>query len=192
MIARTEIEVSITGAIEAEQQLQSVADAEREVGTGGARASTGVDKLASSMRAIEQEGRSVSTGLGSVSSSLDGARDRLGSTLSAFNDLGDAFRLVGAGLAGGALFGGFADIAEVVGLMGDKFGLTALRVDQMVASQRTLSAELVARKFEVEDLGDAVDRYAHSLGLASQAQLTFRERQEALRKVAAGEVTSME
>lgn len=192
MIARTEIEVSITGAVQAEQQLQSVADAEREVGADGARASAGVDQLASSMRAIEQEGRRVNAGLGSVSSGLDGARDKLGSTLSAFNDLGDAFRLVGAGLAGGALFGGFADIAEVVGLMGDKFGLTALRVDQMAASQRTLSAELVARKFEVEDLGDAVDRYARSLGLASQAQLTFRERQEALRKVAAGEVTSME
>jgi hypothetical protein len=192
MIARTEIEVSITGAVQAEQQLQSVADAEREVGADGARASAGVDQLASSMRAIEQEGRRVNAGLGSVSSGLDGARDRLSSTLSAFNDLGDAFRLVGAGLAGGALFGGFADIAEVVGLMGDKFGLTALRVDQMAASQRTLSAELVARKLEVEDLGDAVDRYARSLGLASQAQLTFRERQEALRKVAAGEVTSME
>jgi hypothetical protein len=185
VIRRVEYEVTVDGASETSKGFDDVEAAEK-------RAANAAGDLSRQLDRVETSQKSIATSAPKVGVAFDGVRDKLGSTLTVFNDLGDAMMLLGAGLAGGALFGGLADIAEVVGLLGDKLGITAMRVDALSAAHRTLSSELVARKFEVENIGNALDQYARSLGLASAAQLTFRERQEALRQTAAGNITTME
>ena len=185
MIRRVEYEVTVDGATATAKGFDAVADAEDRATKSAQALSAGLDR-------VETAQASVASSAPRIGASFDSVRDNVGKTLTVFNDLGDVFRLFAAGLAGGALFGGLQDIAEVVSLLGDRMGLTAMRVDALASAHRTLSAELVARKFEVESLGNALDQYAKSLGLASAAQLTFRERQEALRQTAAGNITTME
>lgn len=184
-IRRTEFEVTVKGADATAKAFDDVAAAEDRATGAANRTGDAIDRAA----------KSAATAAASVPR-LGDAFERVtgptGKALQVFNDVGDVFRLLTAGLAGGALFGGLADIADAMGVLADKAGLTAMRVDALVRSGGVLSSELVARKLEVTNVTDAMERYAKSIGAASAAQLTFREQQAALQGIATGRIKTLE
>lgn len=171
MIGRQQFDIEVTGADAANRALAESKRRFDDVGVAGQAAGP---KL-----------RSLEDGLERVTGPA-------GKVLRVFNDVGDVFRLVTAGLAGGALFGGLQDIAEALGTLADKAGFTATRVEYLASTGRTLDADLVKRAQGINDLSDGMDRYARSLGVAAGAQLTFAERQAALRSIASGETKTRE
>lgn len=185
MIRRVEYQVSVDGADAAESGFDGVARAED-------RAADSAKRLDSAISGASSAAKGAAASVPRLGDALERVTGPTGKALQVFNDVGDAFRLLTAGLAGGALFGGLQDIAEAMGTLADKAGLTAMRVDALARSGGTLSADLVARKLEVSNLADAMERYAKSLGVASAAQLTFREQQAALRDIASGRVKTLE
>lgn len=69
---------------------------------------------------LEKMGKSAASakgGLGGVEGALEKITGPTGKALRVLNDVGDVFKLMGAGLAGGALFGGLQDIAEALKAM---------------------------------------------------------------------------
>jgi hypothetical protein len=184
-IRRTEFEVSVKGADATAKAFDEVAQAEGRATGAAVKTSDAID------RAAESAARATAA-VPRLGDAFERVTGPTGKALRVFNDVGDAFRLLTAGLAGGALFGGLQDIAEAMGLLADKAGLTAMRVDALVRSGGTLSTDLVQRKLEITNLSDAMERYAKSVGLASAAQLTFREQQAALQGIATGRIRTLE
>lgn len=184
-IRRTEFEVSVKGADATAKAFDEVAQAEGRATGAAVKTSDAID------RAAESAARATAS-VPRLGDAFERVTGPTGKALQVFNDVGDAFRLLTAGLAGGALFGGLQDIAEAMGLLADKAGLTAMRVDALVKSGGTLSTDLVQRKLEITNLSDAMERYAKGLGRASAAQLTWIEQQDALQGIATGRIKTLE
>jgi hypothetical protein len=96
-IMRQEVRIDVDGAAKAEKELKGVSAAN--------------DRIASSAKAASVGG------LKSLEGALEHVTAPAGKALRVLNDVGDVFRLLGAGLAGGALFGGLQDIAESLNVM---------------------------------------------------------------------------
>lgn len=184
-IRRTEFEVSVKGADATAKAFDEVAQAEGRATGAAVKTSDAID------RAAESAARATAS-VPRLGDAFERVTGPTGKALQVFNDVGDAFRLLTAGLAGGALFGGLQDITEAMGLLADKAGLTAMRVDALVKSGGTLSTDLVQRKLEITNLSDAMERYAKGLGRASAAQLTWIEQQDALQGIATGRIKTLE
>ena len=175
MIQRTEFQVAVTGAELAQRQFEAVAAAEKHAGDAAVPASRQMDTMgASTARAAESAGgfgRSV---------------DKLLGPLRTMANI-----LPGLGLSG-IILAGWEAGSWALGKLAEKMDITAFSAKGLADSGRILNADLVAQKLQVEDVSDAMDRYAKSIGLAGQAQLTFLEKQQALQAIARGDVKSNE
>lgn len=199
MIPKTIIGVEVQGADRAAQQLKSVGAATQGVTDETKKADAAVK---SAERAVESKtkadkaataamGESTSA-LKAAGSGLDTLTEGVGKALGKLNAVGDVFKVIGVGFAGGALFGGLQDIVETLGALHDKFVLATTSLEQMGTSAGLVNEKMLQSKLGVDNLSDGLDRYAKAMGLADSKAMSFLQHQEALRSIALGKTLDVE
>lgn len=172
--ARTGVVVDVIGAEVAARQLQSVAAAEAGIATAAVPASAGLDK--------------VNANLGRIGSGAEDMGKKTSLAAQAMSALRKAAELI-PGVELGTIF---AAAATGVALLASKLFGAADAAGELAKSSRVLTQQLVADAMKVNSIADGMDRYAKSVGAASGKALTFRQEQEALRKIASGEIVTSE
>ena len=124
--------------------------------------STAIDGVSAAAAKNAASTSGMAKGFGSVEAGLEKVTGPAGKALRVLNDVGDVFRLMGAGLAGGALFGGLQDIAEALKLM-------------YAAAERALDPNLWAQAQGIIAYEKAIEDAAKAATKAIQEQQRAQE-----------------
>ena len=179
-VTRHSVYLEVEGAKKAEQDLKAVDSADQKVVKSMGEVATATNKADKAMSSV--------SGGKKAAKEFEGVSDAVGKTLRKLNDVGDVFKVVGLAVGGGALFGGLQDIKDALMGVADNFGITRAAVLAFHSSTGTMTEGMAMAAAGIDNLKEHLDIYVASIGKASQEELTWSEKQQALVNIAKGRI----
>lgn len=182
-IVRTEVQIDVTGAEQAERELKAVERAERGIATASAPASAGLNSIGRAMTGAAVSADKMKASVKQAETGVLAVGKSTSIASGAMTMLRKAAELI-PGMELGTMF---AAAATGVALLASKLFGAADAAAAMAKSGNVLNESMVAEAMHVKNLTDGLDRYARAMGLADAKAMTFLEHQRALKSIATGE-----
>ena len=157
---------------------------------GADKAAAELGKVSKANVQLEKTARDAKS-VDGLSKKFDELSGSVGKGLSKLNDIGDMFKIVGV-FAGGAAFGGLADILDAFSSLSSQLGITQAATSSWATATGVMSEGMAKAVTGLDNLTEHINIYVKSIGLASEAELTWSQKQEALRNIAKGKIQTRE